>query len=121
MNLRLGDVVLVRLPFHERSGVKVRPAIVMLDSGDDDLVAVPIITRPRSSEFDLPLLDWREASLRSPSIARIHKLTVLPKRDLHRPIGRLSARDLATFTERLCHAYCPRADRPASNANILAQ
>jgi mRNA interferase MazF len=117
MNLRLGDVVLVRMPFHEGSGVKIRPAVVTLDSGDDDFIAVPITSRSRPSEFDLELHDWREASLKVPSTARIHKLTVLPKRDLFRSLGRLSASDLEAFAHRLCRTYCATAAQPVPAAS----
>ena len=37
-----GDVVLIEVPFHQKQGVKVRPALVILDTGDDDFVAAPI-------------------------------------------------------------------------------
>ena len=34
MTLRLGEVVLIRMQFHEAAGAKVRPAVVLLDTGD---------------------------------------------------------------------------------------
>ena len=42
MTLRLGEVVLIRMQFHQAPGAKVRPAVVLLDPGDDDFVAAPI-------------------------------------------------------------------------------
>jgi hypothetical protein len=40
MTLRAGEVVLIRIEFHQTSGGKLRPAVVLLDSGDEDFVAL---------------------------------------------------------------------------------
>jgi mRNA interferase MazF len=57
--MKIGDVVLLRMEFHQTAGGKVRPAIVLLDTGDDDFVAAPVTSRPRLSEYDLPVRDGR--------------------------------------------------------------
>src|ERR1017187_2066152 len=38
MTLRPCEIVLIRIDYHQTSGGKVRPAAVLLDSGDDDFV-----------------------------------------------------------------------------------
>ena len=53
MNLRRGDVVLIRIQFQQSAGSKVRPAIVIIGDGDDDFVAAPLTSRTSRSEFDL--------------------------------------------------------------------
>ena len=58
MALRLGDVVLIEVRFHQAYGSKLRPAAVVLDTGDDDFLAAPITSRPSAAEFDLALQDW---------------------------------------------------------------
>ena len=45
MNLQAGDLVLIRIEFPQAAGGKVRPAVVVLDDGDDDFVAVPVTSR----------------------------------------------------------------------------
>jgi hypothetical protein len=35
MTLRAGDVVLIRIDFHSGAGGKLRPTVVLLDSGDE--------------------------------------------------------------------------------------
>jgi hypothetical protein len=45
MTLRAGEVVLIRIDFHQTPGGKMRPAVVLLDSGDDDFVAGAITNR----------------------------------------------------------------------------
>ncbi|HWC99386.1 MAG TPA: hypothetical protein VG456_21655 [Candidatus Sulfopaludibacter sp.] len=59
MILRFGDVVLISMQFHQAMGPKVRPVLVLLDSGDHDFVAAPITSQSRHSAHDLTLEDWR--------------------------------------------------------------
>jgi hypothetical protein len=74
MDLLAGDVVLVEVRFHQALGAKVRPTVVVLDSGDADFVGAPITTRVRSGEFELRLAGWQAGSLNVPSSARVHKV-----------------------------------------------
>jgi len=110
MKLQLGEVVLIRMQFHEAAGAKVRPALVLLDAGDDDFVAAPVTSRPRHSEFDLVIRDWRAAGLNVASSLRVHKLTVLAKVEIVRSLGRLSHPDRDALVQLLCQAFCPRLD-----------
>jgi len=106
MNLRPGDVVLIEIRFHQALGSKVRPAVVVLDSEDDDFVGAPITSRARHAEFDLVISEWQSAGLNVPSVGRLHKPGVLSKAEILRPLGRLSEADLDKFFELLCRAYC---------------
>ena len=110
MDLVPGDVVLVEVRFHQAPGAKVRPTVVVLDSGDEDFVGAPITTRVRSAEFELNLAGWQAAGLNVPSIARVHKLAVLAKANIRRILGRLSEDDLAHLRVALCRAFCPRTE-----------
>ena len=49
MTLRLGEVVLIRMQFHEATGAEGRPAVVLPDTGDSDFVAAPVTSRARNS------------------------------------------------------------------------
>ena len=69
MNLNPGDIVLIEIQFHQTPGAKIRPAVVVLHSGDADFVAAPITSRPRASKFDLVLADWQVAGLSVPAAA----------------------------------------------------
>ena len=93
------------MAFHQTAGGKVRPAVVLLDAGDDDLVAAPVTSRARSSEYDLSLQDWRAAGLNVPSTVRIHKLTVLLKSEIVRHLGCLAKQDRDSLTLALARAF----------------
>src|SRR6266545_2002051 len=109
MILRFGEVVLIRMEFHQTTGAKVRPAVVLLDTGDDDFVAAPITSQSRHSEYDLAIEDWRSARLNVASYARVHKLTVLAKVDIVRSLALVSDRDRDSLLALLCRAFCRRA------------
>lgn len=108
MILRFGEVVLIRMQFHQTTGAKVRPAVVLLDTGDDDFVAAPITSQSRHSEYDLAIEDWRSAGLNVASYARVHKLTVLAKADIVRSLALVSDRDRDSLLALLCRAFCRR-------------
>ncbi|MGA2132222.1 MAG: type II toxin-antitoxin system PemK/MazF family toxin [Bryobacteraceae bacterium] len=110
MDLLPGDVVLVEVRFHQAPGAKVRPTVVVLDSGDEDFVGAPITTRVRSGEFELSLGGWHAAGLNVPSSARMHKVAVLAKANIRRVLGRLSEDDLTHLRVALCRAFCPRLE-----------
>jgi mRNA interferase MazF len=105
MNLRPGEVVLIHIEFHQTPGGKLRPAVVLLDSGDDDFVAAPVTSRQPVSSFDVPIHQWREAGLNTASTIRVHKLTVLAKGEIARRLGELARADRAALTEVLRRAF----------------
>src|SRR5580698_7057012 len=106
MILLRGEVVLVRIDFHQASGGKVRPALVLLDTGDDDFVAAPVTSQSRQAQFDVPLQAWRAAGLNVASTARIHKLTVLAKNEIVRRVGMLLSPDQDALIRVLRSAFC---------------
>jgi mRNA interferase MazF len=93
------------MEFHEAAGAKVRPAVVLLDSGDDDFVAAPVTSRPRLSDYDLPVQEWKIAGLNVPSFIRVHKLTVLPKSGMVRKLGSLTKPDRDALAQVLARIF----------------
>jgi hypothetical protein len=73
--------------------------LVLFDAGDSDIIVASIPTQPRSSAFDVPVLDWQAAGLLAPSPAPspacLHKLATLEKALVRRALGRLSESDWA--------------------------
>jgi len=109
MTLQAGEVVLISVQFHQGTGTKVRPALVLLDTGDEDFVAAPITSRARGTEYDFLLQDWKACGLNVESYVRIHKLTVLAKTEIIRRLGILSGADRNSLHQILCHAFCRNA------------
>lgn len=107
MKLRVAEVVLIRMQYHQAPGSKIRPALVLIDTGDEDFIAAPITSQPRASEFDLVLADWQSAGLNVSSVVRVHKLTVLAKAEIVRRLGVCSSADQDGLAELLCRIFCP--------------
>jgi len=91
-----GELVLLLFPFTGTQGTKRRPALVLLDTGDADIVVARVTSQARQSPYDVEVTDWRGAGLRLQSIVRLHKLATLEKASVDRSLGTLTAADWAT-------------------------
>ncbi len=91
---RAGDIVLTSFPF-AGGGQKSRPALVVHDSGDADVVLARVTSQPYSDTSDVEIADWRAAGLLIESVVRVHKVATLEKRLILRKLGSLTALDLA--------------------------
>jgi mRNA interferase MazF len=69
-----GDVVLVRFPFADASQNKQRPALVVFDQGDQDVLVARVTTHAGRSAFDVSLADWSSAGLLALSYVRVTSL-----------------------------------------------
>ncbi|MCX7841313.1 MAG: type II toxin-antitoxin system PemK/MazF family toxin [Anaerolineae bacterium] len=92
-NYNPGDIVLIDFPFVSGNETRRRPALVLLDTGDADVVVARVTSQPRSDAFDVEITEWQTSGLLLPSIARLHKLATLEKRLIVRTLGRLSPTD----------------------------
>jgi hypothetical protein len=54
-----GDVLLLEFPFTSEAGLKRRPAVVILDAGDADVVVARITTQPYATGFDVAITNWQ--------------------------------------------------------------
>ena len=93
------DVVLVDFPPSGTSQRKRRPALVVLDIGDADVVLAPITTQTRTARGDDALQEWAASGLLRPSWVRLAKIAGLEKRDMTRRLGRLRAPDHTTLCQ----------------------
>lgn len=94
-NYRSGEVVLLSFPFAGATGAKRRPALVLLDTGDEDIVVARLTSQVAHGPFDVELVEWRRAGLLLPSVARVHKVATLEKHLVERRLGSLTANDWA--------------------------
>src|SRR5947209_11142004 len=91
---RRGDLVLLAFPFAGAAVAKARPAMVVADTGDADLVVARVTTQLHAASWDHEIAVWRAAGLLAPSAVRLHKLATLERRLVQRPLGRLTDGDL---------------------------
>jgi mRNA interferase MazF len=88
-----GEILLVDFPLVSGTTSLLRPALVIIDSGDSDLVLARITTQQHSSAFDLAISDWKGAGLRAASYIRLHKLATSEKACIHKQLGHLQPGD----------------------------
>ena len=89
------DVVLVRYPFSDLSGAKVRPAVVVsAPHVSQDLFIVPLSSKTVSLLAGEFLLEWKSEGLNVPTAVKrgvytVHEVLVVKR------VGRLTQRDAA--------------------------
>jgi mRNA interferase MazF len=89
-----GDVVILPFSYTDLMTAKRRPALVLLDADDGDIVVARITSKKNDSPFDLAIQNWQEAGLLSTSFARLHKLSTISKTHIIKNLKRLSETDL---------------------------
>jgi mRNA interferase MazF len=95
-----GDVLIVTFPFSSpsSSGIgKRRPALVLADTGDDDVVVARITSSHAQTIYGGAVHDWQKAGLLIPSIVRADKFAVLDKSFVERKLGSLTPEDKSSI------------------------
>jgi mRNA interferase MazF len=90
-----GDVVLLEFPFTDTAGSKRRPALILLDTGDDDIVVARVTGQLSAATQDVTLDEWQQSGLLLPSVVRLHKVATLQRKLIDRKLGRLAPGDWA--------------------------
>ena len=88
-----GDIVLLEFPFTDTAGSKRRPALILLDTGDDDIVVARVTGQLSAAPQDVTLDEWQQAGLLLPSVVRLHKVATLQRRLVDKKLGRLMPAD----------------------------
>jgi mRNA interferase MazF len=88
-----GEIVLMSFPFSDSLSTKRRPALILLDTGDDDIIVTRVTSQLAQAAFDVEIIDWRQAGLLLPSVARIDKISTLEKNLVEKRLGSLVSKD----------------------------
>ena len=92
-NYQSGEVLLLSFPFADATGARRRPALVLLDTGDADIVVARVTSQIVRTVFDVELVEWQQAGLLLPSVVRTHKMATLEKRLVERRRGTLASNE----------------------------
>ena len=82
-----GTVVLLKFPFTDSMNYKRRPALVLQDFEDGDLLVCRITSKIYKSKYDIYLNDWLKFGLKLPSVVRVHKMATLEKNMIETIMG----------------------------------
>jgi len=88
-----GTFVLMDFPNTDGSQGKPRPALVILDVGDEDVLVARVTSQLQQTPFDVPVVDFNLAGLKVRSVIRLHKLATVHKAKIRQTLGALSPAD----------------------------
>ena len=94
LSLKFGDIALLKFPFSDGTAFKKRPALVINDFKDGDIIVCRITSQIYKSKQDVIVVNWEKAGLRLPSVIRVHKIATLDKGMVEMIIGKI---DESTF------------------------
>ena len=103
-NYQKGDLLLVRFPFADVGQSKRRPAMIVADTGDGDVLVARVTTQGARDAFDVELVDWQLAT----SVVRLHKLATINKSLVGKKLRKIAESDranVATVLAQLCGGW----------------
>lgn len=91
MDFYRGDIVLIKFPFSNSKGYKMRPALVLQKFEDGDLILCRITSKFYSTEYDVTIYNWENYGLLLPSTVRVHKLMTVESTLIDQKLGTIPA------------------------------
>jgi len=88
-SIETGTIVLLKFPFTDGLHFKRRPALVLRDFEDGELLVCRITSKIYKTEYDIYLDDWLKFGLKLPSIVRVHKMATLEKDMIETVMGQI--------------------------------
>lgn len=96
-----GDIVLIPFPFTDLTGVKNRPALILVES-DADITVSFITTQVKWQEdSDIRIEPAQENGLKKPSLIRLGKLATIDKDLVIGRLGRVTTQEIKAVDENL--------------------
>ncbi len=94
MSYSFGDVVIIAFPYTNMHNTVMRPAMVVVDTGDEDIIVARITSQKRDKETEVEVHNWRNKGLLMPSYVRMSKIATLNRKDIRKKISRLDEEDI---------------------------
>lgn len=89
--LKFGQVVLLRFPFTDGVTYKRRPALIINDFEDGDVIVCRITSKIYHSDFDIEITNLDKSGLKLPSVIRVHKIATLEKELVELKMGQIGS------------------------------
>jgi len=97
--LMFGDIVLLKFPFTDGKSFKKRPALIINDYDDGDIIVCRITSQIYDTKNDYYLGNWNDAGLKLPSVVRVHKIATLDKSLVETRMGKLDKISKKSITQ----------------------
>ncbi|MCU0285620.1 MAG: type II toxin-antitoxin system PemK/MazF family toxin [Acidobacteria bacterium] len=103
--MKKGDIILVPFPFTDLSGSKLRPALVLVESGGDVIAAfISTILKERfKSDYFVSMNEIN--CLKKDSLVKLNKIATLSHDLIKGKIGELLPKDLEEIDKRLLELF----------------
>ena len=88
--IETGNIVLLKFPFADSVNYKRRPALILKDLEDGDILVCRITSKIYKTEYDIYLDDWLKFGLKLPSVVRVHKMATLEKDMVETIMGKVN-------------------------------
>ncbi|MBF9252639.1 type II toxin-antitoxin system PemK/MazF family toxin [Pontibacter sp. 172403-2] len=98
--LEAGDIVLLKFPYTDGQSYKRRPALLLHNSDDEDIIVCRITSKIYESDFDILIREWEQMGLKLPSVIRVHKIATLEKSLVELVIGKIDSSTRKTVKEK---------------------
>lgn len=103
--MKKGEIVLIPFPFTDLSGLKNRPALVLINSEVDITVAFISSQLKSEADYDLLLLPSEINGLKKKSILKISKLATLEKNLILGKLGNLDEIEMKKVDRKLIEIF----------------
>ena len=87
--LNFGDIVLLKFPFTDGKTYKRRPALIINDFNDGDVIVCRVTSQIYNTQNDIFIDNWENCGLKLPSVIRVHKLATLDKDIVENVMGKI--------------------------------
>ena len=88
--IEIGKIVLLKFPFADGTIYKRRPALLLKDFEDGDILVCRVTSKICESKYDIYLDNWHKFGLKLPSVVRVHKMATLEKDMIESIIGQVN-------------------------------
>jgi mRNA interferase MazF len=100
-----GSVVIIHFPFSDLTGSKRRPALIVADWNDNDVILAQITSIAHKDIYAIDLIDndFSKGSLQKESFVRPNKLFTADKTTFLTTLGILSNQKMKEITDSICN------------------
>lgn len=81
--------MLLKFPFTDSNTFKRRPALIINDFNDGDILVCRITSQIYKTQNDVIIDDWKSSGLKLPSVIRVHKIATLEKDMVELSMGKV--------------------------------
>ncbi|MDZ8070204.1 MAG: type II toxin-antitoxin system PemK/MazF family toxin [Nostoc sp. DedQUE08] len=86
-------ILFITMPFSDTVTFKFRPVLLLLNTGNDDVIVARITSQKTQTVFDFEIIELQQAGLMRSSVVRLHKINTVEKHLLDRQLGVLQPND----------------------------